>query len=53
MCAGLSAPTEREIEKMNSIGVDDSKRPSTALGACARIGGVMTELEEVAHLSEG
>ena len=53
MFAGLSAPTEREIEEVNSIGMNDSKCPSTALGVRARISGVMTELEDVTRLSEG
>ena len=38
---------------MNSVGVNDGKRLSTELGICARIGGVMAELEDITCLSEG
>lgn len=37
---------------MNPIGVDDSEGSSAALGICARVSGVVSELEELPDLPE-
>lgn len=38
---------------MNSVGVNNCEGLGAALGVCARIRRMMTELEEVTHFPEG
>ena len=52
MVADLGTATEREIHEVDPVGVNDSKRFCTVLGVRTCIGGVVTELEDVAGLSE-
>jgi len=50
MLPSLGAPTECEVDDVNSSGVNNGEGSSTALGVRAWIGGVMAKLEGVTCL---
>ena len=50
--ADLGAATECEVHKVDTVGMNDGKGFGTVLGVGTGIGGVVTELEDVAGMSE-
>lgn len=52
MLAGLGAPTERDIEEVDSIDVDDGEGPRTVLGVRAYLGRMMAQSVDITSLPE-
>lgn len=52
MLTDLGAAAKREIQKVDSITVNNGEGSCAALGICARVRGVVTELEEMSGLPE-
>lgn len=52
MRTGVGAPTEHEINTVNSAGMNNGEDLSTGLGVCAYFGRVMAKLEDMTRLLE-
>ena len=49
---GLCTPTEREVDEMDSVCMNDGEGLGTTLGVCTRFGRVVAKLEDITRVPE-